>query len=147
MYFKDEEGNDWNDVYSDLKNKFKFTYETDTGIIRSVCEEAGLLFVSGLSVADTATLPDNFDILGGWIYTGKDIIRNISFLKNNAEAKRNKLLIDVEDRIKLLERALRLGVATDDNKKALNELETYSILLSRIDTSTAPDIVWPKSPE
>lgn len=143
IYFKDEDGNDWNDSYPNLKRKYKFTYETETGVIRSVSEEAGWLSVSGMSVSDTETLPDGFDIIGGWVYNGKEIIKNTELIKENAILKKENLLNETEKNIKIIERAIRLGIATDAEKETLNALEKYSIELSRIDTENPQEIIWP----
>lgn len=147
MYLQDEEGNDWYDAYPNFKKKYKFTYETETGVIRSVSEEAGMLYVCGYSVADINALPVGFDIYGGWIYNGKKIIPNAEYLLKNAELLRNNLLAEAESRIKLLERVVRLGVATDAEKSSLEAWELYSIALSRLDISSAPDIDWPQVPQ
>jgi|SRR5471030_360067 len=147
MYLQDEEGNDWYDSYPKFKKKYKFRYDTETGVITSVSENAGLMYVCGFSVADTDTLPDGFDIFGGWIYNGKKIIPNVEHLQKNAELQRGNLSSEAESRIKLLERAARLGIATDAEKSSLDAWELYSIALSRVDTSTAPDVKWPVMPQ
>ncbi|SRR5471030_321049 len=147
MYLQDEEGNDWYDSYLKFKKKYKFTYETDTGIIRSVSEEAGMLYVSGLSVSDTDDLPVGFDIFGNWKYTGDNICPNVVALIKNAEVQRSNLLAEAERRITLLERAMRLGVASNAERNTLDALELYTITLSRLDISSAPAISWPAVPE
>lgn len=45
-----------------------------------------------------------------------------------------------------LEKALKLGMATEEEKSALTDWETYSVLLNRVDITKAPDIEWPQSP-
>jgi len=147
MYLQDEEGNDWYDSYPKFKKKYKFRYDTETGVITSVSENAGLMYVCGFSVADTDTLPDGFDVLGGWIYTGKKIIPNAEYLLKIAELQQGNLSAEAENRIKLLERVVRLGVATDAEKSSLQAWELYSIALSRLDISSAPNIEWPQVPQ
>ena len=44
-----------------------------------------------------------------------------------------------------LERAERLGIATDDEKR-LFAWATYSVFLNRIDTTNALGIEWPDTP-
>ncbi|CAI1127339.1 Caudovirales tail fibre assembly protein [Serratia quinivorans] len=46
-----------------------------------------------------------------------------------------------------LETAVKLGMATEGEKTALTAWETYSVLLNRVDTTTAPNVVWPQSPD
>ncbi|EKN3562369.1 TPA: tail fiber assembly protein [Yersinia enterocolitica] len=43
--------------------------------------------------------------------------------------------------------AVDTSMATNDDKAQLTAWKTYRVLLSRIDTSKAPDIEWPVSPE
>ncbi|UJR56219.1 tail fiber assembly protein [Dickeya zeae] len=50
-------------------------------------------------------------------------------------------------RITELMYADELGIATDAEKSALPEWKRYLVLLSRIDTTTAPDIDWPELPK
>ena len=49
--------------------------------------------------------------------------------------------------IKPLEYAVNLNVATDAEKKLLAQWQLYTVLVNRVDTSTAPDIDWPEMPE
>jgi len=64
-----------------------------------------------------------------------------------AESKKAALMTEADDAIKPLERAVKLGMASDEEKALLEEWQRYSVLLSRVDTSTAPDIEWPDTPE
>lgn len=63
-----------------------------------------------------------------------------------AEVKKTRLQEDASSTISILERAVKYGIATDDEKAALEEWERYSVLLSRVDISSAPDIDWPLLP-
>ncbi|WP_421416493.1 tail fiber assembly protein [Serratia plymuthica] len=49
----------------------------------------------------------------------------------------------VETKIRLLQRALDLGIATDEEKESLIKLETYRALLNRVNPDDAPDIELP----
>ncbi|EHB4099369.1 tail fiber assembly protein, partial [Salmonella enterica] len=42
---------------------------------------------------------------------------------------------------------VKLGIATDEERKRLEAWELYSVMVNRVDTSTAPKIDWPKKPE
>lgn len=66
-----------------------------------------------------------------------------------AEAAMKKQLCaeDAEKSITILERKVRLNMATDDDKNSLTSWEIYSINIADIDTSTAPDIEWPEKPQ
>ncbi|WP_315708484.1 tail fiber assembly protein [Brenneria uluponensis] len=50
-------------------------------------------------------------------------------------------------RIAELTYAVALALATDEEKAALTDWKKYVVLLSRIDTATAPNIDWPTVPE
>ncbi|HBT9229762.1 TPA: tail fiber assembly protein [Klebsiella pneumoniae] len=42
--------------------------------------------------------------------------------------------------------AIELGIQTEEEITKLAEWKKYRVALNRIDTSTAPDIVWPEIP-
>ncbi|HHR6131444.1 TPA: tail fiber assembly protein [Providencia alcalifaciens] len=65
-----------------------------------------------------------------------------------AEAEMQKQLLadEAEKNITILERKVRLGMATDDEKDLLTAWEIYSIKIADIDTSLAPDIDWSQKP-
>lgn len=65
-----------------------------------------------------------------------------------AEAEMQKQLCaeDAEKNITILERKVRLNMATDDDKNNLTAWEIYSINVADINTSIAPDITWPVKP-
>lgn len=65
-----------------------------------------------------------------------------------AEANNEKMqrLNDAEQQIVMFERKVRLGMATDEETELLKQWEIYSVKVSDIDTSTAPDIDWPEKP-
>ncbi|EAP2333559.1 tail fiber assembly protein [Salmonella enterica] len=60
-----------------------------------------------------------------------------------AEAKKAELLAEAESVIAPLARAVKLGIATDEEQKRLEAWELYSVMVNRVDTS-APD--WPDIP-
>ncbi|EPI8972125.1 tail fiber assembly protein [Escherichia albertii] len=61
-----------------------------------------------------------------------------------AKRKKSKLLTEAESIILPLERAVRLNMATDEERSQLESWERYSVLLSRVDTAN-PE--WPQKPE
>lgn len=64
----------------------------------------------------------------------------------DAETQKQSCADDAEKNITILERKVRLNMATDDDKNNLTAWEIYSIKVSDIDTSLAPDIDWPEKP-
>ncbi|XTZ36758.1 tail fiber assembly protein [Salmonella enterica] len=69
--------------------------------------------------------------------TAEDLIRQ-------AENQKAKLLTEAESVILPLERAVRLNMATDEERARLESWERYSVLVSRVDTAK-PE--WPDKPE
>ena len=63
-----------------------------------------------------------------------------------AESEKAQHLEEAEQHIAMLERKVRLNMATDEEKALLTAWEIYSIKIADIDTSTAPDIDWPQKP-
>lgn len=60
-----------------------------------------------------------------------------------AEVQKKELIAQASADISILQDAVALNIATDQEKSRLTSLQTYRVLLNRIDTSTAPNIVWP----
>ncbi len=60
-----------------------------------------------------------------------------------AHLQKKQMITQVSDDISILQDAVSLNMATDDEKSRLTALQAYRVLLNRVDTSLAPDIVWP----
>ncbi|WP_404410120.1 tail fiber assembly protein (plasmid) [Escherichia marmotae] len=60
------------------------------------------------------------------------------------ERQKSRLLAEAESVIFPLERAVRLNMATDEERSRLEAWERYSVLVSRVDTAN-PE--WPDKPE
>ena len=83
---------------------------------------------------------------------GRPILRDAPELTNEqlvalAVRQRASLLATANAVIVPLQDAVDLGMATDAEGALLTEWRKYRVLLSRIDTSAAPDIEWPATPE
>lgn len=65
----------------------------------------------------------------------------------SAEATRLRLKAQADAEIVWRQDAVDAGIATDEETTALTEWKKYRVLLMRIDTSKAPDIEWPATPE
>ncbi|WP_048795107.1 MULTISPECIES: tail fiber assembly protein [Serratia] len=63
-----------------------------------------------------------------------------------ATMKKQQLMTDAEEAIALLSRAAKYDIATEEEKIRLEELEKYTVLLSRINPDDAPKIDWPQPP-
>lgn len=62
-----------------------------------------------------------------------------------ANSEKAKRLEEAEQNISMIERKVRLDMATDEEKEQLKQWEIYSINVSDINTSLAPDIDWPRA--
>lgn len=60
-----------------------------------------------------------------------------------ADVQKKELITQVTADISILQDAVALDMATDEEKSRLTSLQTYRVLLNRVDTSLAPDILWP----
>ncbi|CAI1863479.1 tail fiber assembly protein [Serratia proteamaculans] len=66
--------------------------------------------------------------------------------QEHARMKKQQLTDESDAIILPLERAVRLGMATNEEKVRLDAWERYSVLLSRVDVSEGLNIEWPSSP-
>jgi len=63
-----------------------------------------------------------------------------------AEQQKANLISEASQTISILQDAVDLDMATDDEKTRLAAWKKYRVLLNRVDTSTAPNITWPLKP-
>ncbi|MEX9891292.1 tail fiber assembly protein [Providencia rettgeri] len=86
-----------------------------------------------------------FDVWNGkkWVVDAK---AQKEFFISQAEYEKAQRLDEAEQHIAMLERKIRLGMATNDEIELHQQWEIYSIKVADIDTSTAPDIEWPVKP-
>ncbi|MCL0015443.1 MULTISPECIES: tail fiber assembly protein [unclassified Providencia] len=64
-----------------------------------------------------------------------------------AEYQKQALLNEATAAIAPLQDAVDLGIATDEEREQLREWKESRVLLSRVDISSASDIIWPEKPE
>ncbi|HBA7188316.1 TPA: tail fiber assembly protein [Escherichia coli] len=74
----------------------------------------------------------------------KDAEAEKLFRIREAEEKKARLIQEATDNIAILQDAVNLEIATNEENSQLDSWRKYRVLVSRIDTSTAPDIVWPE---
>lgn len=84
------------------------------------------------------------------IWTGKrwktDIQAQRAAVIARAEKEKTDLTEQADRHITALARAVKLGIATPEEKTRLMQWETYSVLLCRVDTAKAPSVIWPAVP-
>lgn len=84
------------------------------------------------------------------LWDGKEWVKNAQAEKDfqtdiAARELKERMSIAINT-ISTLEDAVDLAMATDAEKDSLMAWRTYRVLLSRVDTSIAPDIGWPPLP-
>ncbi|HHC4271640.1 TPA: tail fiber assembly protein [Klebsiella pneumoniae] len=60
-----------------------------------------------------------------------------------ADLQKKTAIAQVTADISILQDAVALNMATDEEKSQLTSLQAYRVLINRVDTSLAPNIVWP----
>ncbi|MEX6318210.1 tail fiber assembly protein [Providencia huaxiensis] len=136
-------------------------------IIRSVDEKSWLYVVDhrGQIAYSTETrqpveidfigeLPANLTLLEPQtefdVWNGKEWETDIKAQKvalvTHAEYEKAQRLEEAEQHIAMLERKVRLNMATDEEKSLLTAWEIYSVKVADIDTSLAPNIEYPPHP-
>ncbi|EKQ7213518.1 tail fiber assembly protein [Citrobacter freundii] len=146
QYFIDTTGKDWYKSLPKFTKKYSLAIENDTGVIRSISKDASRLYPGGLTVVDVDSIPAGCNIFGGWVFDGEKVIPRQytdEELKRQAEEKKQTLLTEASSVISPLERAVRLGMATDEENRRIEAWERYSVMVNRVDTSN-PE--WPTPP-
>lgn len=152
-YLQDDEGNDWYESQKLFKSDtLKIATDNDGNIV-SIERDVSMLTPMGLNVTEIApeNVPADLQNDGTWMLNANDEIVKRALSGSEAvravEAEKEHLLSEVATSITRLSYAVDLGMATDEEKQRYDVLRRYSVLLNRVDTSTAPDIKWPKIPE
>ncbi|HGY1192226.1 TPA: tail fiber assembly protein [Citrobacter braakii] len=148
LFLFSEDGLEWYESQKHFSaDTIKFTYDTDN-IIRSISKDVSMLWPENMSVAEVSDTTANrrMDIKGGWIFDGNKVMPRIytaDELHRQTELKKKTLLAEADATIAPLERAVRLGMATEDEIRRLEAWERYSVLVSRVKQSDE----WPEKPE
>ena len=144
-----EDGKNW---YEEVKNfqpdTIKILYD-ENNIIVAVTRDASTLDPTGYSVVEVPDITANrrADDSGKWLFKDGAVVKRIYTTdeqQQQAELQKAALLSEAESVIQQLERAVRLNMATDEERTRLEAWERYSVLVSRVDTA---DPEWPQKPE
>lgn len=144
-----EDGKNW---YEEQKNfqpdTIKIAYDKNNVIV-TVSKDVSTINPEGLSVVEVSDITANrrADNNGNWMFLdGKVVKREYTEqeLQQQAELQKSALLSEAESVIQPLERAVRLNMATNEERARLESWERYSVLVSRVDTAK-PE--WPQKPE
>ncbi|HAK8274346.1 TPA: tail fiber assembly protein [Salmonella enterica] len=150
VWLFDEDGKNWYEEQKKFSaDSLKIAYDKNN-IIVDINKDVSAINPEGRSVVELPDITANrrADVSGRWMYDGEreQIIRRVytlEELRQQVEAKKVKLLEEAETVITPLTRAVKRGIATDEEQKRLDAWELYSVLVSRVDTSD-PD--WPEKP-
>ncbi|EJH4244795.1 tail fiber assembly protein [Escherichia coli] len=146
LFLLDENGNDWYECQKLFSECTKVIAYDSNNIVVSITDDASTLWPIGLSVAEVDGLPEDVDINGGWVFRDNSVVKRIysdTELQQQAESKKAALLSHAESVIVTLERAVKLNMATDEERAKLEAWERYSVLVYRVDTAK-PE--WPEEP-
>lgn len=126
------------DVVEDHRGKT--VYDIQTGQAISI-ESLGALPDNVVSVA-----PDgSYEKWDGKKWVKDEEAENAAKVRE-AEATKNSLMQVANEKITLLQDAVDLDMATDDDVQLLTAWKKYRVLLSRVKQEDAPDINWPSHP-
>ncbi|EBV4332827.1 tail fiber assembly protein [Salmonella enterica subsp. enterica] len=148
VWLFDEDGKNWYEEQKKFSaDSLKIAYDKNN-IIVDINKDVSAINPEGYSVVELPDITANrrADVSGRWMFNGEQVSKRIyspEELRQQAEAKKVKLLEEAETVITPLARAVKLGIATDEERQRLEVWEQYSVLVSRVDTSD-PD--WPDVP-
>ncbi|EFF8886611.1 tail fiber assembly protein [Escherichia coli] len=144
-----EDGKNW---YEEQKNfqpdTLKMVYDHNDVII-CIEKDVSAINPEGASVVEVPDITANrrADDSGKWMFKDGAVVKRIYTAdeqQQQAESQKAALLSEAESVIQPLERAVRLNMATDEERTRLEAWERYSVLVSRVDTAN-PE--WPQKPE
>ncbi|EEU5818726.1 tail fiber assembly protein [Escherichia coli] len=144
-----EEGKNWYEEVSNFQeDTIKIVYD-ENNIIVGITRDASTLNPEGFSVVEVPDITANrrADDSGKWMFKDGAVIKRIYTAdeqQQQAESKKAVLLSEAESVIQPLERAVRLNMATDEERARLELWERYSVLVSRVDPAN-PE--WPEIPQ
>lgn len=144
-----EEGKNWYEEVSNFQeDTIKIVYD-ENNIIVGITRDASTLNPEGFNVVEVPDITANrrADDSGKWMFKDGAVIKRIYTAdeqQQQAESQKAALLSEAESVIQPLERAVRLNMATDEERARLESWERYSVLVSRVDTAN-PE--WPEIPQ
>ncbi|EKI0831138.1 tail fiber assembly protein [Salmonella enterica] len=148
VWLFDEDGRNWYEEQKKFSaDSLKIAYDKNN-IIVDINNNISAINPEGCSVVELPNITANrrADASGRWMFDGEKIIKRVytpEELRQQADAKKLKLLDEAETVITPLARAVKRGIATEEEQQRLAAWELYSVMVNRVDTS-APD--WPEKP-
>lgn len=154
-WLRDEVGNDWYDVQQHFSgDTIKLLYDGDN-VIRCCSMDVTELNPINMSAAEVAVadIPeDAADALtdGSWCFVDGQIQQRIytpDEIREKAQEIKAELLREAESIIAPLERAVKYGMASEEDVASLEAWERYSVKLMRAKPEDASGIEIPVKPE
>lgn len=157
IFLRSDSGEDWYQCQAEFKPEtIKVMYDSN-GVVCSLNHEtdargiidASVFFPINRSVVELASVPEEADIDGTWIFDGQKVTQRIlTHEEEMAKAERRKmaLMTQADQAMTPLQYALELERATEEEKAMLIAWKHYLVDLMRIDIRTAPCINWPVPP-
>ncbi|EAV0273130.1 tail fiber assembly protein, partial [Salmonella enterica] len=121
-----------------------------TKVIHSVSENISTLYPAGFDIVESDSLPYDDIISGKYQFVDNKIIPrtyNEVELTQITNAEKSKKLKLANEKIRPLQDAVDLGIATDEEIQKLGAWKRYRVEINRIDTSNLLDISWPLPPD
>ncbi|EAR6584307.1 tail fiber assembly protein [Salmonella enterica] len=150
QYFIDENGLDFYNSIDTFKLKYKLCIHPDTKVIHSASEDISTLYPAGFDIVESDSLPYDDIISGKYQFVDNKIIPrtyNEVELTQITNAEKSKKLKLANEKIRPLQDAVDLGIATDEEIQKLGAWKRYRVEINRIDTSNLLDISWPLPPD
>ncbi|EDN2079550.1 tail fiber assembly protein, partial [Salmonella enterica] len=129
---------------------YKLCIHPDTKVIHSVSENISTLYPAGFDIVESDSLPYDDIISGKYQFVDNKIIPrtyNEVELTQITNAEKSKKLKLANEKIRPLQDAVDLGIATDEEIQKLGAWKRYRVEINRIDTSNLLDISWPLPPD
>jgi len=150
IYFEDDKGRDWYTLRDKTwTGKTAFIAVAPDGFITTGALNPNFLTLhEGLSVYEINAAYYQADI-GSKPYVFKDGKITAFTLppQELAGITQNELLIQATKAIAPLQDAVDVGIATGEETELLTEWKRFRVMVSRVDTTLAPDIEWPVTPD
>lgn len=110
--------------------------------------EAQQITVLGDYPADTTIYPPStpYDKWNGERWLTDEAVKAAADIAE-ATATKTALIKGAAEKIEPLQDAVELDMATEEEKSSYDAWRKYRVLLTRVDTSLAPDIDWPEPPK
>nr|WP_226999416.1 tail fiber assembly protein [Salmonella enterica] len=113
-------------------------------------ENISTLYPAGFDIVESDSLPYDDIISGKYQFVDNKIIPrtyNEVELTQITNAEKSKKLKLANEKIRPLQDAVDLGIATDEEIQKLGAWKRYRVEINRIDTSNLLDISWPLPPD